>query len=140
MKNFIQRGDVLDMTAPAPVSPGDVVEVGNLIGVAVTQADTGGVFALDVNNVFELPKDGSAFTSGQSAFWDGSQVVGTEAGNRFLGVVTTAAGAGAAIARVKVGMPITTGVVAALIEMAQKLDADPGVSATDYEAEVVDEF
>lgn len=142
MKNFIQRGDIINVTAVAPVTAGDVVEIGAFLGVAVTSAAIGENFALDISNVFELPKDGSVYLSGDPVFWDGSQIVQGDGGgaNSFFGMVTEAAGAPAAKVRVLIGSHIAGNLVGSFIELAQKLDIDTGVTDLDYEANTSDNF
>lgn len=141
MKNLIQRGDVIDLVAPSDVSSGDVVEIGQFIGVATTSALTGKKFSLDITNVFELPKDGAAYPAGDGVFWDGTTVVNTNAGgaNKFIGITTESAGASDTTLRVRLGSQIGSTIMGALFEMAAKLDVDTGVTQIDFEAEVANE-
>ena len=59
MKNYIQDGKVLTVTAPAAVASGDFVQVGRIRGVAVTSAASGALVELDTEGVFDIPKTGS---------------------------------------------------------------------------------
>jgi predicted RecA/RadA family phage recombinase len=59
MKNFIQDGDNLTVTAPAAVASGDFVQVGRIRGVAVTSAASGAQVELVTEGVFDIPKTGS---------------------------------------------------------------------------------
>jgi predicted RecA/RadA family phage recombinase len=59
MKNYIQEGRVLTVTAPAAVASGDFVQVGRIRGVAVTSAASGALVELDTEGVFDIPKTGS---------------------------------------------------------------------------------
>ena len=59
MKNYIQDGDILTVTAPAAVASGDFVQVGRIRGVAVTAAASGAQVELQTTGVFEIPKAGS---------------------------------------------------------------------------------
>ena len=64
MKNYVQDGKVLTVTAPAAVASGDFVQVGRIRGVAVTSAASGALVELDTEGVFTIPKLGSeAFAS-----------------------------------------------------------------------------
>ncbi len=64
MKNYVQDGKVLTVTAPSAVASGDFVQVGRIRGVAVTSAASGELVELDTEGVFTIPKLGSeAFAS-----------------------------------------------------------------------------
>jgi predicted RecA/RadA family phage recombinase len=57
MKNFIQRGDMITVTAPTGgVTSGQGVLVGSLFGVAATTAAEGESVEIDTVGVYELPK------------------------------------------------------------------------------------
>nr|CAD6606410.1 hypothetical protein RKHAN_01867 [Rhizobium sp. Khangiran2] len=74
MKNFISTGDIITVTAPANVSSGDLVIVGTLAGVAVTDAASGAPVEIMTAGVFELAK-----TSAQ-AWTVGAAIYATSAG------------------------------------------------------------
>jgi predicted RecA/RadA family phage recombinase len=83
MKNFVQRGDAIDITAAAAVLSGGVVLAGAMIGVSSTDAEIGETFALNVTGVYELPKVAAlAIAVGDIVYWDSATK---------LGVATTAA-------------------------------------------------
>lgn len=56
MKNFIQSGEVVTVTAPRDVLSGEVVVVGLLAGVAQHDALTGASVEIATKGVFMLPK------------------------------------------------------------------------------------
>jgi predicted RecA/RadA family phage recombinase len=56
MKNFIQNGDYIDFTAGATTTSGQVVKVGSLFGVSVTDVANGGEGTLALKGVFNLTK------------------------------------------------------------------------------------
>jgi len=58
--NYVQAGEVIDYTAGADISSGDVVAVGNLVGVAITDIASGDTGAVSVEGVWELPKVSAA--------------------------------------------------------------------------------
>lgn len=58
--NYIQAGEVIDYTAGADISSGDVVVVGNLIGVAITDIANGEIGAVSIDGVWSLPKVSAA--------------------------------------------------------------------------------
>jgi predicted RecA/RadA family phage recombinase len=94
MKNYVQRGDTLDIVAAAAVSSGDVVIAGSIIGVANVDAEIGESFALDVVGVFTLPKTSAlAISVGDVLYYDAANSVvnKTASGNTMIGVAVTAA-------------------------------------------------
>jgi predicted RecA/RadA family phage recombinase len=80
MKNYIQRGEVLDFTIPAAttVTSGELVEVGAMAGVAVTGGDAGDVIAVQLEGVFRLPKVTGAINVGAKVYSNGEGSVTTD--------------------------------------------------------------
>jgi len=73
MKNFVQPGDIVTVTAPADVSSGTIVVVGTLFGVAATDAESGAAVEIKTSGVFALPKTSAqAWTEGAKIYWDGT--------------------------------------------------------------------
>lgn len=70
MKNYIQNGDYIDAVAPeGGVESGDLVVIGGIHGVAVTDADAGDSFSLARKGIYTLPKaDTVAFDFGDSVY------------------------------------------------------------------------
>lgn len=104
MKNFVQRGDVLPLTAPAAVKAGDVVIVGAFAGIAANDAALGEEVECDLVGVFSLAKKtGEAFTQGTAVYWDATAVraTATETGNTRLGTAARTADADALRADVR---------------------------------------
>jgi predicted RecA/RadA family phage recombinase len=93
MRNFVQRGDTLILTAPTTIASGEGVVIGSIFGVANDDTAVGESVALDVVGVFALAKDDFAFAPGEPAFWDdrAKRVTGLEIGNLRIGVVVAAA-------------------------------------------------
>lgn len=91
MKNYIKSGQNKTYVAGATHASGDVVEVGEYIGVNAYDVESGDEGELAITGVFSLPKvAATAFADGDIAYWDGSQVtnVNTDA---LLGTVDKAA-------------------------------------------------
>ena len=94
---FIQSDETLDYTPTSAVAAGDVVVLGEILGIAKTAipADTLGALALE--GQFAVPKatgGGTALTRGTEVYWDATNVrVTTDAsgGKPRFGLVTTAA-------------------------------------------------
>jgi predicted RecA/RadA family phage recombinase len=105
MKNFVQRGDMITVTAPTGgVSSGQGVLVGNLFGVAATTAAEGESVEIATIGVYELPKLVSAvIAAGARVAWDDTakQVVLPATGMVPIGTATLAAGNGVATVRVR---------------------------------------
>lgn len=94
MKNFVQRGDTLTLTAPAEINSGDVVAVGAIIGVANGDAENGAPVDVDTVGVFRLPKVSAlAIAAGDVVYFDAATklVNKTAGGNTKLGVAVAAA-------------------------------------------------
>jgi predicted RecA/RadA family phage recombinase len=72
MKNYIQPGETVPLTAPAGgVLSGDAVLIGGIFGVACANAAEGAEFECQTEGVFELPKvSAQAWTQGAPLYWD----------------------------------------------------------------------
>jgi predicted RecA/RadA family phage recombinase len=105
MKNFIQRGDMITVTAPTGgVASGQGLLVGNLFGVAATTVAEGNSVEIATVGVYELPKLVSAVVAaGARVAWDNTakQVVLPGTGMVPIGIATLAAGNGVATVRVR---------------------------------------
>lgn len=75
MKNFIQEGRSLDLTAPSGgVVAGKPVKIGAYVVIPSTSADEGETFAADVEGVFEVAAathaSTQAWTECLTLYWD----------------------------------------------------------------------
>jgi predicted RecA/RadA family phage recombinase len=89
MKNYIQNGDNLTVTAPADVVSGSGVLIGSLFGVATGDATTGDKVTLCRKGLFLLPKlSTQAWTVGVKVYWDAGNGHATTAssGNTLIGL------------------------------------------------------
>jgi predicted RecA/RadA family phage recombinase len=94
MRNLVQTGDVISLTAPAAVGAGEGVLVGTIFGVAVNGAASGAPVETRVTGVFELPKvSAQAWTEGAAIYWITADGVCTTSasGNTLIGKATAAA-------------------------------------------------
>lgn len=102
MKNQIASGNVLDYLVPAEttIASGDLVQVGDVHGVAVTDGAAGDVIALNVEGVYSIPKVSGEMTQGALVYWNHTQkkVTLTSTGFKPVGFIyrTAASGAGEA--------------------------------------------
>jgi predicted RecA/RadA family phage recombinase len=105
MKNFIQNGHMISVTAPAGgVASGQGIVVGNLFGVAAKAAVEGEGVEIATTGVYELPKaPATVIGQGARVAWDDAakQVVLPGAGLYPIGVAVLAAGNGATVVRVR---------------------------------------
>jgi len=70
-KNYIQPGEVMDYAASSAIASGDVVVVGQRVGVALNDIASGDVGPVQVAGVFEVTKDGAvALAAGALVYWD----------------------------------------------------------------------
>lgn len=70
MKNFIQKGDFIDVVAAGTVVAGSLVRVGDLVGVATTDAKSGEVYSLALSGIYKIyAPDLTSFTPGQKAYY-----------------------------------------------------------------------
>jgi predicted RecA/RadA family phage recombinase len=106
MKNYVQPGATLTLTAPYSVTSGDGLLVGSIFGVAAGDAANGATVEAALTGVFDLTKIGSqAWTVGAKVYWDDTNkrctTVATD--NTLIGVVVeaVAGGAGDTIGRVR---------------------------------------
>jgi predicted RecA/RadA family phage recombinase len=99
MKNYVQPGNIIDLTAPAGgIASGQAALFGALFGVATTAAEAGARVAVSVEGVFNLPKaTGVSFTEGQKAYWNDTDknVTPTASGNTLIGHAVASAAANA---------------------------------------------
>lgn len=95
MKNFVQAGSNLTLTAAAVITSGQMVKVGAIVGVAAGSAAIGQDVDLVVTGVFTLPKVAiDDMAVGDLVYWDDTAklVTKTSAGNTKIGAAVAAAG------------------------------------------------
>ena len=91
MKNYVQPGKTLTVTAPYAVSSGGGVEItgtGYLFGIAVNNQNEGDNMEMMVEGVFDLAKDNSTFNEGDYVYWNNTtfQATSTVGTNKKIGV------------------------------------------------------
>lgn len=109
MKNFVQPGNSIPLTAPSGgVTSGSGIVIGSLFGVAAFSADVGASVEIVTTGVFTLPKATSgdsaeALSEGELVYWDSANgnVTTTAGGNTLIGVAIKAAANSATTARVR---------------------------------------
>ena len=106
MKNFVQPGNTITLTAPYAVASGDGLLVGSIFGVASGTAALGETVEAALTGVYDLKKVASqAWAAGDKVYWDNTakEATKTTTSNTLIGVavVAVAGGAGDTIGRVR---------------------------------------
>lgn len=104
MKNFHSKGDILTLTPTADGASGDIVIVGALVGIALSDHVSGTPTPLQMEGVVEVPKAAVAVAEGVLLYATAAKVVTTAAsGNTAIGHAASAALSGAATVLCKLG-------------------------------------
>jgi len=106
MKNYVQKGETLTLTAPYAVSSGGGALVGSVFGVASNDYGNSDEGEFQVAGVFDLTRETGAstgFTQGALVYWDNTnkRVTKTATSNKLIGVAARAAADGDATGRVR---------------------------------------
>lgn len=106
MKNYVQPGNTITLTAPYAVSSGDGLLVGSIFGVAAGDTASGVTVETALVGVFDLKKVASqAWAVGDKVYWDNTnkEATKTATANTAVGVAVeaVAGGAGDTIGRVR---------------------------------------
>lgn len=98
MKNYVQPGNTITLTAPYAVTSGDGLLVGAIFGVAAGAAAIGEAVEAALVGVYDLKKVASqAWAAGDKIYWDNSakNTTKTLTSNTLIGVATEAVAGGA---------------------------------------------
>ncbi len=106
MKNDVQPGNTITLTAPYAVASGDGLLVGSVFGVAAGGAANAETVEAALVGVFDLKKVASqAWVVGDKIYWDNTnkETTKTATSNTLIGVATetVANGAGDIVGRVR---------------------------------------
>lgn len=70
---YVQRGDAVDFIPSVDLEAGEIVRLGNLIGVTKISVKAGTRGTLALAGIFDVLKPaGMTFTAGSSVYWDSS--------------------------------------------------------------------
>ena len=73
MKNYVQKGNALDVIASSAYSSGEIVIEGNLVGVAVADIASGETGSISARGVYQFEKESAAsLAQGDIAYYDAS--------------------------------------------------------------------
>jgi predicted RecA/RadA family phage recombinase len=106
MKNYVQKGETLTLTAPYAVTSGGGALVGSIFGVAATDVASGEEGEFQAAGVFDLTREAGASTAwsaGDLIYWDNTskRATKTSTSNKLIGVAVKAAADGDATGRVR---------------------------------------
>lgn len=105
MKNYIQNGDMITVTAPVGgVASGQGILVGSLFGVVAVTAAEGAEVEIAMAGVFDLPKaPATVIAQGNRVAWDDTakEIAQPGVGLYPVGIAVIAAGNGATTIRVR---------------------------------------
>jgi predicted RecA/RadA family phage recombinase len=105
MKNYIQNGDMITVTAPVGgVNSGQGLLVGSLFGVVASNATESEAAEIATTGVFDLPKDAATvIDQGDRVAWDDTAKEITQLGVGLypVGIAVTTAGNGTTTVRVR---------------------------------------
>ena len=96
MKNYVQKGENITVTAPAATTSGEGVLIGNLFGIAAGDAAIGEDLDLVTVGVFAMPKVSTdVLAVGDLVYWDAANSLVTAddatGANAEIGLAVTAA-------------------------------------------------
>lgn len=78
--NYLQPGDVIQHTAATDILSGQVVKIGNILGIALGDILQGKTGSVAIRGVFTAPKvTGAVIAQGESLTWDVSALSGAGA-------------------------------------------------------------
>lgn len=143
MKNFIQLGKNLTVTAPTGgVVSGDPVLIGALFGVAAFTAAEAADVEIATEGVFSLPKTtGQTWAVGDPLYWDAAtkKLTTASADNLRAGTATKAAGSSDTTGYAKIGAAgvALTGLTAPQSAIADMVAITGGESPTEAEHNAV---
>jgi predicted RecA/RadA family phage recombinase len=98
MNSFVKPGDTITLPAPADVDSGEVVQVGQIVGIAANEAASGEPVEVVRRGVFrDQPKEaGTAYVAGDLIHWNGTafSAAAAAAGDVIVGFAAAAAASG----------------------------------------------
>lgn len=103
MKNYVNAGANLTVTAAAAVSGGDGVLTGAIFGIAQGDAAISEEVVVVRSGVFDLPKlEAQAWTAGAKVYWDSGNgwCTTVASGNTLIGAAAVAAANPSTVGRV----------------------------------------
>jgi len=98
---YVQRGDSVDFIPSDDLDAGEIVRLGNLIGITRIPVKRGSLGALTLNGIFDIRKPrGLSFPLGSHVFWDSETSSASDSGGILLGIAVMSAAGDAETVRV----------------------------------------
>jgi len=91
MKNFVEKGKTILVTAGADIASGSIVTVGATAGVSAGTYATGEIAVVNLDGVYAVAKDASAPAIGAKLYIAAGVATTTVGSNVFLGYAHSAA-------------------------------------------------
>lgn len=109
MRNIVQQGDIIPLTASRAVTSGQGMLRGNTFGVALSDTANGAVGEFAIVGVFTLPKATGAINEGVLVYWDNTafNVTTTASGNTKIGTCVNVGGLASGITSINVRLQPT---------------------------------
>ncbi len=106
MQNYVQKGDVVTLTAPYAVASGAGLKVGGIVGIATAAALISASVEVMLAGVFDVTREtggSTAWAVGDAIYWDDAnkRFTKTTSGNTKAGVALAAAADGDATGRIR---------------------------------------
>lgn len=104
MKNYVQEGEVLELTAPYARLSGEGALIGAIFGVPVVDVAAGARASFGLTGVYDLKKTSAqAWTEGQKIYWDNTakETTSTVGANVLIGIAAEVAVNPSAVGRVR---------------------------------------
>lgn len=98
---YIHNGNAIDYYPPTDVAAGQIVPLGDLIGIAKLDIKANTLGALAVTGVYDVVKGATAFNPGDAVYWNATDQVAVTTGNALLGRAVVAAAETEPVVRVK---------------------------------------
>lgn len=117
--NYVYSGDVVDFTPGADIASGDVVIIGQQIGIALAPIANGATGSVALGGVFTVPKVSAAvIAQGESVIYDLSALAfddnaATPATGDVSGCCIAVEAAGAGVTSINIRLNVGIGAVAA---------------------------
>jgi predicted RecA/RadA family phage recombinase len=144
MDNFIQQGDVLEVTAPGGgVSSGDLIIIGAIAGVATKDAVAAAKVNIQVTGVFDLPKTSAqAWSEGDRIYWDAgnSRADKTATLGKLIGIAAAAAADPSATGKVRLNAAAPEFAEGQQAAVADVATADADATYGQPEADLINEL
>ena len=101
---YYQKGDYIDYTPEANVAAGDVVFLGDLVGVAKLDIKAGTLGALALSGVYRVVKGSETADAGTAVYWnsESGQATFTQGSNKRIGTLVADAATEDAVCLVKI--------------------------------------